>query len=205
MPPGIRLVQPSEHRVMPWKNGFGTTTEIAIDPPDADVGGRFRWRLSIADIQRSGPFSAFPGYQRTIKVISGHGMDLAVADRPARRLERLFDPFVFSGDSAAECRLLDGPIRDFNLMVERSSLRSHLEVLHLETTPCLLAPASDSRIIHCFDGGVELAMGAGGPFGTLESNCTAIIGPAGSAGDHAHLAAATSHRAIVAIIDLTPA
>ena len=40
------------------KNGFGTTTEIAIDPPGAGVGGRFRWRLSIADVERSGPFSA---------------------------------------------------------------------------------------------------------------------------------------------------
>lgn len=203
--PGIRLIRPSEHRVMPWKNGCGTTTEIAIDPPDADVGGRFRWRLSIADVQSSGPFSAFPGYERTIMVIAGHGMDLAVADRPARRLERLFDPFAFSGDSAAECRLLDGPIRDFNLMVERSSLRSHLEVRYLETTPCLLGPASGSRIIHCFDGGVEIAMGTSPPIGTLQPNCTAITCPASPARNETQLAAATSRRDIVAIIDLTPA
>jgi hypothetical protein len=190
---------------MPWKNGFGTTTEIAIDPPDADVGGRFRWRLSIADVQRSGPFSAFPGYERTIMVIAGHGMDLAIADQPARRLDRLFDAFVFSGDSAAECRLLDGPIRDFNLMVERSSLRSRLQVMHLDATPRLLDLASGDRIIHCFDGVVELAMGAGATAGTLQPNCTAILSCATGARHELQLAAATGHRATVAIIDLTPA
>ena len=94
----MRIVRPDGHRVMPWKNGFGTTTEIAIDPPTADVGGRFRWRLSIADVERSGPFSAFPGYERTIMVIAGNGMDLAIGDRPAQRLDRLFEPFAFSGE-----------------------------------------------------------------------------------------------------------
>jgi len=202
MPAGLRLVQPSEHRVMPWKNGFGTTTEIAIDPADADVGGRFRWRLSIANVQRSGPFSAFLGYERTIMVIAGHGMDLAIADQPARRLDRLFDPLVFSGDSTADCRLLDGPICDFNLMVERSSLRSHLEVLHLDATPRLLGPTSGDRIIHCFDGAIEFVMGAGARVGTLQPNCTAILDPAR---DEMQLAAAADHRATVAIIELTPA
>ncbi len=203
--PSMRLIRPSEHRVMPWKNGFGTTTEIAIEPPDADVGGRFRWRLSIADVQRSGPFSAFPGYERTIMVIAGHGMDLAIADQPARRLDRLFAPFVFSGDSTAECRLLDGPIRDFNLMVERSSLRSRLQVMYLDATPHRLDLASGDWIIHCFDGVIEIALGAGAPAGTLQPNCTAILGGASGAQDEMRMAAATDRRATVAIIDLTPA
>jgi hypothetical protein len=190
---------------MPWKNGFGTTTEIAIDPPTADVGGRFRWRLSIADVERSGPFSAFPGYERTIMVIAGNGMDMAIDDRPARRLDRLFESFAFSGDSVAECRLLDGPIRDFNLMVARSSLRSCLEVLHLDETPRLLDLASGDRIVHCFDGVIELAMHAGAPAGTLQPNCTAILSRATGARDELRLAAATGRRARAAIIELRPA
>ena len=190
---------------MPWKNGFGTTTEIAIDPPDADVGGRFHWRLSIADVGRSGPFSPFPGYERTIMVIAGNGMDLAIGDRPARRLDRLFEPFVFSGDSAAECRLLDGPIRDFNLMVDRSSLRSHLKVLLLDAKPRPLEPASGDRIVHCFDGVIELATGAGAPAGSLQPNCTSILSRAAGARDELQLAAAAGHRARAAIIDLKQA
>ena len=201
----IRIVRPDAHRVMRWKNGFGTTTEIAIDPPSADVGGRFRWRLSIADVESSGPFSAFPGYERTIMIIAGCGMELRVGDGPARRLDRQFEPVVFAGDFAAECRLLDGPIRDFNLMVERSSLRSRLEVLHLDATPRLLDPASGDRIVHCFDGVIEFARGTGAPAGPLQPNCTAILSPAGGARAELRLAAATRGGARAAIIDLWPA
>ena len=201
----MRIIRSDGHRVMPWKNGGGTTTEIAIDPPAADVGGGFRWRLSIADVKRSGPFSAFAGYQRTIMVIAGHGMDLRVGDEPWRRLDQLFEPFVFSGDSAAECRLLDGPIRDFNLMVERSSLRSRLEVLHLDATPLLLDPASGDRIIHCFDGVIEFATRGGAAAGTLQANCTAILGRATGVWEELQLATAAGARVTAAIIDLTPA
>lgn len=201
----MRIVRADELRVMPWKNGFGTTTEIAVDPPTADVDGRFRWRLSVADVERSGPFSAFPGYERTIMVIAGNGMDLTIGDRPARRLDRLYEPFAFSGDAAAECRLLDGPIRDFNLMVERSSLRSYLEVLNLDATPRLFDLASGDRIVHCFDGVVELAVRAGVPAGTLQPNCTAILSRATGARDELQLAAAAGCRARAAIIDLRPA
>ncbi|MGH6960658.1 MAG: HutD/Ves family protein, partial [Dongiaceae bacterium] len=201
----IRVIDASHHRVMPWKNGFGTTTEIAIDPPDAAVGGRFRWRLSIADVERSGPFSAFPGYERTIMVIAGRGMDLAVGDRPMRRLDRPFEAFVFSGDSSAECRLLEGPIRDFNLMVERSSLRSRLEVLYLDAASRLFDVPFGDMIIHCFDGAIDFAMRAGAPAGTLRTNCTAILSRASSTHDGLQLAAAAGGRATAAIIELRPA
>jgi environmental stress-induced protein Ves len=200
----MRIVRPDAHKVMPWKNGGGTTTEIAIDPPAADVGGHFRWRLSIADVERSGPFSAFPGYERTIMMIAGHGMDLRVGDGPSRRLDRLFEPLAFSGDSPSECRLLDGPIRDFNLMVERSSLRSRLEVLRLGATPRLLDPVSGDRIIHCFDGVIELAMHAGAAAGTLPPNCTAILSRATDAPNALQLTANPDRRATAAIIELTP-
>jgi uncharacterized protein len=200
----MRIIRPSAHRVMPWKNGGGTTTEIAIDPPAADVGGRFRWRLSIAEVERSGPFSAFPGYERTIMVIAGRGMDLAVGGRPGRRLDRPFEPFVFSGGSPAECRLLDGPIRDFNLMVKRSSLRSRLEVLSLDASPRLLdLAAAETTIIHCFDGTIDLAPLDGSSMGTLQESCTAILDRAGGGGGTVQLSAPRG-RATAAVIEITP-
>jgi environmental stress-induced protein Ves len=201
----VRLVTPADHRVMPWKNGFGRTTEIAIDPPDVDIGGRFRWRLSIADVERSGPFSAFPGFERTIMVIAGHGMDLRVGDEPARRLDRLFEPFVFSGDRPAECRLLDGAIRDFNLMVERSSLRSRLTVLELDAAPRRLDLASAERIIHCFDGLIDLRTGAAEWSSTLQPGCTAIFSRAGGPRNELEVTAGAGERAAAAIIELVPA
>ena len=199
----MRIILPDAHRRMPWKNGAGTTTEIAIDPPGADVAGRFRWRLSIADVERSGPFSAFPGYDRTIMVIAGGGMELAVGERPAQRLDRLFAPFVFSGDTPAECRLLEGQIRDLNLMVERSSARSCLEVLHLGDAPHLRDAPLGDLIIHCFDGGADLAVPAGALASALPAGATAIITNAGRTRPAPQLTIAGS-RATVAIIEVTP-
>ena len=200
----IRVIDASHHRVMPWKNGFGTTTEIAIDPPGSDVGGRFRWRLSIAAVERSGPFSAFPGYERTIMVIAGHGMDLAVGDQPARRLDRLFEPFVFSGDRPAECRLLNGPIRDFNLMVERSSLRSRMTVLRLEATPRSFNLKSADWIIHCFRGLIDLRKPAAEWSCCLQPNCTAVFNRANAERDELQVQAAADDGATAAIIELAP-
>jgi len=144
---------------MPWKNGLGVTAEIAVDPPESSIGdGRFAWRLSIAAVERSCPFSAFPGYERTIMVIDGPGMELSFPGRIARRLDRLFDPFVFSGDEPAECRLIDGPIHDFNLMVDRARLRSRFELLRLDGNGRSRAISGKTLIVHCFAG--QLHVGA---------------------------------------------
>ena len=189
---------------MPWKNGFGTTTEIAIDPPGSDVGGRFRWRLSIAAVERSGLFSAFPGYERTILVIEGPGMELAVGSDPARRLDRPFEPFVFSGDTAAECTLINGPVRDFNLMVDRSSLRSRLEIIQVPTTPLSLKPLSAQRVVHCFHGEVGLALPAIQWAASLRPNCTAIIGDDVAPASELQLAASAQVPTMIAFIELMP-
>src|ERR1700682_5916511 len=52
------LLHPEDYRVMKWRNGQGTTTEIAVAP---GRDGRFRWRLSIADVAAAGPVWDFPG------------------------------------------------------------------------------------------------------------------------------------------------
>src|SRR5579859_6225442 len=111
------LIRPEAYRVMPWRNGQGTTAEIALEPGD---GGRFRWRLSIADVAASGPFSDFAGYDRVIAVVGGAGMRLAVAGRPPIELTQASEPYAFAGEAATECTLLQGPIRDFNLMTDRA-------------------------------------------------------------------------------------
>jgi hypothetical protein len=132
--PWLRRITPADHRIMPWKNGLGVTREIAIDPPGATMtDASFRWRLSIATVAQSGPFSQFPGIDRTIMVIEGKGMELTVARQAPQRLDRCFQPFSFSGDAATECKLIDGPIRDFNLMVNRAAMTAVTEARTLES------------------------------------------------------------------------
>jgi hypothetical protein len=151
-----RVLRSSDYQRMPWKNGGGTTAEIwkAVSP-----NGEILWRLSIADVASDGPFSLFPGIDRTIMVIEGSGMELAVAGQGVRRLDELFEPFSFSGDAKTDCRLIAGPIRDFNLMVARSYASGALRVQHLAAAE--IAPfAENVTALHVLRGRIELESGA---------------------------------------------
>jgi environmental stress-induced protein Ves len=149
-----RVLRPSDYQRMPWKNGGGTTTEIwkALSPD-----GEMLWRLSIADVARDGPFSAFPSVDRFIMVIEGKGMELTVDGR-LQRLDDSFEPFAFSGDAATDCRLIAGPVRDFNLMVARDYGSGALRVRRLaadETAPF----AENFAALHVLRGEVDLESG----------------------------------------------
>lgn len=122
-----RLIRATERKVMAWKNGQGSTAEIAIGPEGAGLGD-FDWRLSIAEVGADGPFSAFPGIDRTLTLIAGAGMELRFADGRKLELNAPFRPADFSGDQPCDCRLLGGPIRDFNLMVRRSRYKARWAV-----------------------------------------------------------------------------
>jgi environmental stress-induced protein Ves len=111
------LLTPADYRRMPWKNGGGHTAEIAAEPPGAGPGS-FVWRVSVAEIAQDGPFSAFPGIDRTLVLLSGHGMRLAIAGE-AVDLHMPYEPVSFAGEAPIECVLTQGPTRDFNLMVRR--------------------------------------------------------------------------------------
>lgn len=106
-----------DFQVQPWKNGGGSTTELEVE---AEGESKFLWRLSIADVERSGPFSDFAGYQRTIMLLEGEGMALTFDGGAPQRITEPHRPFVFDGGWKTECRLLGGPVRDLNLMVDGS-------------------------------------------------------------------------------------
>lgn len=127
---------------MPWKNGGGTTTELARDTADADYG----WRLSIADIAGDGSFSTFPGMQRIITVLEGGGMRLTI-DGKVRRDLLPFDAYPFDGGRSTECALLRGPIRDFNLIHRQDSFTARVEWLDLPDTRTFLT-AADTVLIY---------------------------------------------------------
>jgi environmental stress-induced protein Ves len=96
----------------PWKNGGGQTRELLVWPSPTD----WSLRVSVADIEQDGPFSPFPEVERWFAVIEGAGVVLRFADGE-RRLVPGDAPLVFAGAAAPDCRLIDGPTRDLNLMV----------------------------------------------------------------------------------------
>jgi hypothetical protein len=123
----VRLLKPADFRSMPWKNGGGRTTEIATHPPGAALD-TFEWRVSLADVERDGPFSLFPGIDRTIVLLDGAGMRLHGVARETV-LATPFAPHAFSGDEAIDCSLVAGSVRDFNAMFRRSQARGSVAVV----------------------------------------------------------------------------
>jgi uncharacterized protein len=149
----------ADYIVQPWKNGGGRTAQIAVGGGDA----RWQWRASIADVDESGAFSNFEGYDRTIALVEGNGMLLSFDRAPNQRIERLHVPFAFDGGWKAHCQLLNGPVRDLNLMADRRTARGSMDVVSIaESAASLELVESDNGcdLLYCLDGTAD-AMVAG--------------------------------------------
>jgi environmental stress-induced protein Ves len=123
----------------PWKNGGGSTCELACWPPQAGLDD-FGWRVSIATIDAAGPFSLFEGVDRTIMLLQGDGVQLRSGDgRIDHRLDSRHRPFAFSGDAAVDCTLLGGSSKDLNVMTRRGRWVAEVQVLD-RAAPIAAAP-----------------------------------------------------------------
>lgn len=99
---------------VPWKNGGGSTIEIAVGPPDAGFED-FDWRISLATIAEDGAFSPFPGVDRTLALVDGHGMTLHIDGEPTLISDA--EPVIaFDGSAEVRAKLNRGPTVDFNVM-----------------------------------------------------------------------------------------
>lgn len=117
----------------PWKNGGGVTRTLSVDT----AGQPPRWRVSVADIDRDGPYSRFPGYDRVSVVLTGGGVELVAEGADVADVAEVADvadvadagritlaPGVataFAGDAGFQSRLLNGPVRVLNLFVLRGA------------------------------------------------------------------------------------
>ena len=115
----LTILSPETFNTIPWKNGLGHTTELAINS-----GGNldnFDWRLSIASVVNDGDFSNFSGYQRHLVLIEGEGLILDHRNGDVDELTNLLDVSHFDGGSKTCGRLVNGAIKDFNIMTKKNS------------------------------------------------------------------------------------
>lgn len=111
----LRILRNTDYRSRPWKNGGGTTRDILVSPPGASLE-EFDWRLSLAQVDRDGPFSRFDNVDRTLVLLSG-AMTL---HEPDRRIELVRgEPVEFPGERSIEAILNGGSTLDFNVMTRR--------------------------------------------------------------------------------------
>jgi environmental stress-induced protein Ves len=66
----VRILRAADRSASPWKNGGGITFEIASFPDEYEIHD-FGWRISLAEVRQSGPFSIFPNIDRTLAIIDG--------------------------------------------------------------------------------------------------------------------------------------
>jgi len=149
----MQIFRYADNSPMPWKNGQGTTTEIAVAPAGAGLDD-FDWRLSIARMESDAPFSAFPGIVRTLAVIEGAGLTLAVAGDAPVTLDQAAAPYRFAADQPAEARLLDGPVSNLNIMTRRASCTHLMRRLHFQGE--LEVSTAGTLLVLCHSGGIEV-------------------------------------------------
>lgn len=122
-----QLIQYASLRSAPWKNGGGSTTEIAISPAGATLDD-FDWRVSLATIAQDGPFSVFPGIDRSLALVDGDGVLLDFGDE--RCVLSPSEPLIeFAGEDTVHATVTGQHTTDFNVMTRRGQCRHRLEVL----------------------------------------------------------------------------
>jgi environmental stress-induced protein Ves len=112
------MLDPSTVAPTPWRNGAGSTRELAVA---TDPDGRTRWRISVAALDRDAPFSLFPDMDRLFVAlgplrltVEGVVTTMAVGDQ-AR----------FVGEASAAVALYE-PTTALNVITRRG--RCHAEV-----------------------------------------------------------------------------
>jgi environmental stress-induced protein Ves len=169
----MRILRAADYRRMPWKNGGGETAEIAVWPEDSGLDD-FGWRVSMARVERDGPFSAFPGVDRTLSILEGEGLRLAIAGSPAIELDGVTAPYSFPADQPTDSALLGGPVTDLNVMTRRGRFKHAMRRVEvLEKTEV----ANDAKVtmLLCHRGTIDVT--AGREIGRLgELDCLILEG-----------------------------
>lgn len=146
----FQLIQATEYKIMPWKNGLGITSEIAIEPPLANFpNDDFDWRLSSAKIQNNNNFSTFKGYDRLLTVWHGEGLKLN------QNKLKPFEVIHFSGEENINCELLGQEVIDLGLIYKREKFKASMTTFHLKAEEVLsLKLGTGLHFIFCAKGGL---------------------------------------------------
>jgi uncharacterized protein len=170
----LKIIRRSSFTARPWKNAGGITHE-AIRVPPGD--GPFLWRVSVAHIDASGPFSDFAGYDRKMVLLRGGGVSLKFDNGERRVLKEIGDLAEFDGAQPAHCELLKGPCVDLNVMVSKS-VRAEASIERLGEGRWVEASNSESILIFSIEEALMMDAGAGRE--TLEPWDLAVLSGGGA-------------------------
>ncbi|MGW0734741.1 HutD/Ves family protein [Streptomyces sp. NPDC002851] len=133
-----------------WANGRGWTREIHREPA-TDSASTALWRLSLADIEETGPFSKFPEMDRHLLSAAPVPLHLSV-DGTLHNL-RYTQVISFAGESEVATTAVHGRAQALNLMTRRG-IRSSLDLLRGDAQLPVTSATSTALVV--LDGTVSL-------------------------------------------------
>jgi environmental stress-induced protein Ves len=165
----IDVIPATAYRRERWKNGLGWTREIVRVPASGD----WDWRLSIAEIEHDAAFSAFPGVDRELVLLSGNGLRLRFADGRVAELSPPHATARFAGEDEVSGELVDGPTTDFNLMWRRDAVDAQLWHRPLVGAMVVFVDPGETWVVHLIAGQARFADGSDAP--ALQAGDTALL------------------------------
>lgn len=151
----VTVARRDDHGAMPWRNGGGTTYEVARWPETDDD---FAWRISFAEVDAPGPFSSFAGVDRIITLVSGTLMrlDLTPSGAATGYIRDLhpFEPFAFAGEDAVSATP-NGRTLDLNVMTARGRCVATLDIVRPRAS-VNLERGESTLLVACLDGDLQI-------------------------------------------------
>ena len=165
---------------MPWRNGRGSTLEIARQPAS---GEHFAWRLSLADIERNGDFSPYPGYSRALVLVHGESLQLRFRGHGRSLLSPVRRATRFEGEWQTHCAVPKGPCTDLSLIVRKgpaarpSALVRAPVVLRLDTARRMVLSPDLYGAVFVLHGAVAIAESVGARPRPIRTRQTLLLIP----------------------------
>jgi len=176
----LEVLRYKRYRSMPWRNGLGTTLEIAREPAQ---GEHFAWRLSLAGLDRDSSFSAYPGYRRALVLVDGSVLRLRFQGHGSALLGATKRGTRFEGAWRTSCALPDGPCTDLSLIVRAGSsahgkcILREPAVLEIDRERQLDAPAGVHVALFVLEGSVGVSATNGARQRRLHVHDTLLLRP----------------------------
>lgn len=143
----LELIPAAAYREALWKNGGGLSYEIAADASTPPA-----WRISVARINRAGPFSDYRGYDRTILALGGAGVELEVNGERIPLVP--LHPYAFAGEARVHAHTRGGAARDLNVMTMRDELLHDVEIV--EASARFVLEDDEFAFVYAIDGATRV-------------------------------------------------
>lgn len=146
-----------------WRNGGGITRTLATEGE--------HWRISLAEVERSGPYSRFDGISRLSLVLRGAGVTLR--DQDSVVTLKTFEAVEYDGAGDWHATLIDGSVTALNVMTTKGRYRVRVRAV----VEPLVVPSGCAAAVIALHGGCAWSKGttADAEFHEIEAGAFLVV------------------------------